>query len=252
MSIVTLRTLHIGHGIPKVIVPISETSREGILAMGKKLCAADADAAEWRVDFYEGLKDTHDVLSLLCELRSCLGNKPLIFTCRTAGEGGMADISDEEYALLNRAVLQSGPVDAIDIEVFSHGQYGAELIRDIGAQGCVSVGSRHMDKMPETEELTDTLKAIHSMGADITKLAAAAENPGEALALMRAARQAKASGIGPLIAIAMGEQGIMSRVLAELMGSDAVFAAVGRGTAAGQLSLGAMKAILKTVHENII
>ena len=76
MSTVTLRKLHIGRGIPAVIVPIAEQSREGILAMGKKLRQTDADAVEWRADLYDGIGDADGVLSLLYELRSCLGDMP--------------------------------------------------------------------------------------------------------------------------------------------------------------------------------
>ena len=250
MRTVTLGNLHIGRGIPAVIVPIAEQSREGILAMGKKLAGMYIDAVEWRADFYDGIKDTDEVLSVLYALRACL-DMPLIFTCRTAKEGGKADITDEEYALLNRAVLDSGCADAIDIEVFSHGEYAAGLIRDIRARGCVSIGSCHLMNMPNRDDLEDMLKVIQGTGADITKLAAMAESTEDALALMGAARRAKAQGIAPLIAIAMGEQGMISRILAEPAGSDAVFATAGKGSAPGQLSLGTMREILKTVHGNI-
>ena len=118
MNTVTLRNIQIGHGMPAVIVPIAEESREGILAMGKKLRQRDADAVEWRADFYDGMGDKDAVLSLLYELRLALGDAPLIFTCRTSKEGGRADITDEEYAMLNMAALAGGCVDAIDIEPF--------------------------------------------------------------------------------------------------------------------------------------
>ncbi|MBR5293110.1 MAG: type I 3-dehydroquinate dehydratase [Clostridia bacterium] len=251
MNTVTLRKLHIGHGMPKVIVPIAEISREGILAMGKKLRPLNADAVEWRADFYDGLRDTDGVLSLLRELRSVLGDMPLIFTCRTAKEGGMADISDTEYAMLNTKALHSGYADAIDIEALSHGEHSNLLIRETRELGCVSIGSFHIMHMPPYAELVDTLDAIHRTGTDITKLAAMAASTEDALVLMGAARQAKARGVSPLIAIAMGEQGVISRILAELSGSDAVFAAASKASAPGQLSLGAMREILKAVHENI-
>ena len=250
MNIVTLRNLHIGHGIPAVIVPIAESSREGILAMGKILRQSDADAVEWRADYYEGLTED-SLVSLLEELRSCLGDMPLIFTLRTAREGGMADISVEQYAKLNRAVFYSGYADAIDIEVLSSGEQAAELIREIRKAGRVSIGSCHLMNMPNRDDLEDMLKAIQGTGADITKLAAMAQSVDEALILMGAARRAKAQGISPLIAIAMGEQGMMSRILAEMAGSDAVFASAGKASSPGQLSIGAMREILKTVHENI-
>lgn len=251
MKTVTLRNIQIGKGIPKVIVPIAESSHEGILAAGKKLSQSDTDAVEWRADYYEELPNKDAVLSLLGELRTCLGDMPLIFTCRTQKEGGRADISDEKYAELNRAVLHSGNVDAIDIEVFSHGKRAAELIWEIRKEGSVSIGSCHLAQMPQADTLEDMFNAIQGMGADITKLAAMAQSTEDALSLMGAARRAKQRGVSPLIAIAMGEHGIISRALAELTGSDGVFAAIGKGTAPGQLSLEATRKILKAIHENI-
>ena len=111
MSTVTLRKLHIGRGIPAVIVPIAEQSREGILAMGKKLSQSDADAVEWRADFYDGIGDPDAVLSLLRELRIALGDVPLIFTCRTVKEGGRADMGDENTpGLTGRFLTADAPM----------------------------------------------------------------------------------------------------------------------------------------------
>ena len=251
MKTIALRNLQIGRGCPKIIVPIVESSMEGIIAMGKSLAGIGPDAVEWRADYYDGIEDEGAVLAALKGLRLALGDIPLIFTCRTAKEGGRANITEEKYALLNRAVLCSGHADAVDIEALSH-ERGEGLISEIRKAGQVSIGSCHItDRTPCKEETMNILRAIQDTGADITKLAVMAENYDDAFTLMLAAREAKKQGAGPIIAIAMGEPGIISRILAEMTGSAAVFASVGRSSAPGQLSLGAMKEILKTVHENI-
>ena len=49
----TIRGVTIGEGIPKVIVPIVETSREAILKKAEELSSLDIQMVEWRADFYE-------------------------------------------------------------------------------------------------------------------------------------------------------------------------------------------------------
>ncbi len=252
MKTVVLRNLQIGKGMPKVIVPIAESRRGDILAMGGKLAAMGPDAVEWRADYFESIMDEGAVTDTLGELRRILGDMPLIFTCRTVKEGGRADILDEAYAGLCRAVARSGYADGIDIEVLSHGGHGAALIQDMRGSGLVTIGSCHIpDHTPGRETLANIFREIHDAGADIPKLAVMAQSPEDTLALMAAAMDAKKRGISPFIAIAMGEHGMASRITGELLGSAAAFAAVGKGSAPGQLSLGAMREILKKVHDNI-
>lgn len=252
MKAVTLRNIQIGHGIPKVFVPIVGESSGDIAAAAKRLKDMPLDGVEWRGDFYEDIHNTDDLLKVLGELRGILGDIPLIFTCRTAKEGGMAEISDEEYALLNRAAANSGYADGIDIEVLSHGEGMAALVKGIQQAGCKVIGSRHMGYTPSADEMEEIFKAIAAYGADIVKLAVQAKQAAHAAELLTAAARAKKQGIGPLIPIAMGEQGMISRIAGEIFGADAAFGAVGKGSAQGQLSLDAMKVLLKKVHENIV
>ncbi len=250
MKTVTLRNIHIGQGKPKVIVPIAEQTLGDITAGAKRLKDMPLDGVEWRGDFFEGICHTENVLKVLGELRGILGDIPLIFTCRTSKEGGRAEISDEEYALLNRAAAGSGHADGTDIEALSHGDVTA-LIKDIQQTGCRVIGSHHMTHTPAQAEMLEIFRRIAASGADIAKLAVYADSVSDAIGLMKAAKQAKQQGISPIIPIAMGEQGIISRIAGELFGADAAFAAVGRGSAQGQLSLEVMNMLLRQVHENI-
>lgn len=248
MRTVTLRNIQIGSGIPKVIVPIVGETSGDIIAMGKKLAQMPADAVEWRADFFADIHDKQAVLDTLGELRRALGDIPLIFTCRTIAEGGSAYMDENEYAALNRAAC--GIADGIDIEVLSHGD--VSLIRDIREAGCVVIGSHHITEgTPSRAEMADVLRRISDMGADIPKLAVNARCTGDTLKLMAATKDACGLGVGPVITMAIGQDGILSRVAGEIFGAAATFASVGRGSAAGQLSLEAMNELLKAVHSQI-
>ncbi|ENY6952431.1 type I 3-dehydroquinate dehydratase, partial [Shigella flexneri] len=52
-------------------------------------------------------------------LRETMPEKPLLFTFRSAKEGGEQAISTEAYIALNRAAIDSGLVDMIDLELFT-------------------------------------------------------------------------------------------------------------------------------------
>lgn len=248
MKIVTLRNIHIGKGIPKVFVPIAEQSRGDIIAMGKKLAAMPLDAVEWRADFYDGLMDTGAVGDTLKELRSALGDIPLIFTCRTLKEGGNADMANENYAALNRMACDFA--DGIDIEVLSFDD--ASLIRDIHNMGRVVIGSCHLMNTPPKGEMVEMLRRIQDTGADILKLAVQARCHQDALDLLWATSgMHREYAHAPIISMATGEEGVVSRIAGGIFGSAATFAAVGRGSAAGQLSLDTMNELLRTIHDRL-
>lgn len=252
MKTALMEKIQTGRGIPRVFVPIVDKCRGDILAIGRRLAPMGPDAVEWRADFYEHIHDLGAVTDTLGELRLCLGDVPLIFTCRTLKEGGRADMDDREYAELNRTAALSGYADGIDIEAFSHGEYAADIIREIKAAGVTAVASCHVvDEMPSRAEMADMLLNMKGMGADIPKLAVNVGRTEEALELMAATRQLRDAGIGPIITMAVGEQGVISRITGELFGSAATFASVGSGSAPGQLPLETMREILKKIHDSI-
>ena len=116
MKTVKLRGVEVGAGMPKVIVPIVAATRAGIREKAREFKDHALDVVEWRVDFYEDVFETGQVLSTLEQLRAVLGDTPILFTFRTRKEGGEKDISMEDYIALNSAVAQSGNADANDVE----------------------------------------------------------------------------------------------------------------------------------------
>ena len=66
---------------------VGET-REDILKSAKRVETSGADLAEWRVDWYESVFCVSKVESIAGELRKILKDIPLLFTFRTAREGG--------------------------------------------------------------------------------------------------------------------------------------------------------------------
>ena len=107
MNPVVVRGVKIGQGIPKICVPIVGQTREEIVEAGKTMKSAGADVVEWRVDWYEEVFDYAKVEETAADLRKALGELPLLFTFRTAKEGGEKAIEKDVYVELNQKAARS-------------------------------------------------------------------------------------------------------------------------------------------------
>ena len=149
MNTVKIKNIEIGTGIPKICVPIVGATRDEILLSARQLCQSAADIVEWRADWYEDVLDTDKVLGTLAEIRDILPDIPLLFTFRTAGEGGERDISPEGYKHLNCTVSESGYIDLIDVELFTGDSIVKELIESAHSRGVKVIVSNHdFEKTP--------------------------------------------------------------------------------------------------------
>ena len=93
MKVVSIRDIHIGIGIPKIIVPLIGRTIEELLLEIKSL-QTNFEIIEWRADFLEGIEDITKVKKTLSTLREVLYPTPLLFTFRTHREGGNKIIED--------------------------------------------------------------------------------------------------------------------------------------------------------------
>lgn len=117
-TVVRIRTLEIGSGMPKICVPVVGKTEKEILEGAERAKAAKPDLVEFRVDWFEEAADSKKVVALLEKLRKCLGELPVLFTFRSSREGGEAALSDDAYQSLNEAAIASGFVDCVDVELF--------------------------------------------------------------------------------------------------------------------------------------
>jgi 3-dehydroquinate dehydratase-1 len=101
---VRLKSVVLGEGRPKVCVPLVASTAESLRAAAAGLPAGDFDLVELRIDFFDGVDDAESVTAALASVRDALPDGiPILFTFRTAGEGGQREISPDAYeALLAR------------------------------------------------------------------------------------------------------------------------------------------------------
>lgn len=257
-SMVEVRDLHIGEGIPKICVPVVGNSLKQIEKEAKKILGFPADIVEWRGDFMEQAGDVEFMLSCAKRLRNILGGLPLLFTFRTKDEGGEQAIDLKDYLALNRAVAKSNAVDMVDIEMFrgdcTPGQKAdagiQELVSDIHRCGKIIVGSYHdFSKTPETDEMVSRLVHMKENGADIPKIAVMPKNSMDVCRLLLATTQAKERIEGPVITMSMAGVGSISRVSGEFFGSAVTFGCLEQSSAPGQMPVGELAQVLAVLHK---
>lgn len=251
-NIIEVRGVRIGDGIPKIIVPIVGTTREEILEAADSLKNRRMDLAEWRADWYDAVFDHSSTAGILRDLRRILPQTPILFTFRTAEEGGEKAMERDDYASLIISAAQSGLVDMVDVEAFA----GDEIVKDIidaaHAAGVKVVGSNHdFDRTPPKEEIVRRLRKIQDLGADIPKIAVMPQNKRDVLALLCATEEMVTDYADrPIITMAMSGTGLISRLCGETFGSSCTFGAVGKASAPGQMNAEDLDTILKLIHDN--
>lgn len=249
MNPVKIRNLEIGKGRPKIILPIVGAVKEEILEQARQIRTLPADLVEWRVDWYEHADQWSEIETTLKALRRILGEMPILFTFRTAAEGGERAIDAEAYRTLNLQAVESGLVDLVDVELFSADRMVEEIARAAHQAGVAVIASSHdFHHTPEDREIIRRLRAMDEQGADLLKIAVMPENMQDVLTLLSATQRMQALSSRPVVSMAMGKLGVISRLAGEAFGSALTFGSAGKASAPGQVDVRQLHEILNSLH----
>lgn len=238
-----------GQGAPKICVPIVAESQEQIWKNAEKISGLGTDLAEWRVDFYKDVLDAEKVAVTLKGVKKRLGDKALLFTFRTKGEGGCRAIAPGDYDRLNEMAALAG-ADLVDVEAFFEEEQSAKRIKKIQAAGARVIASCHdFQKTPAVEEMVMRLQRMEELGADAVKLAVMPAKRQDVLNLLQATLTAWERLSVPVVTMSMGDLGVISRISGSLTGSAMTFAAAGAVSAPGQIPVEAVAEIQKFLNK---
>lgn len=249
-NIVEVNGLKIGEGMPKICIPVVAENIEEIKKQAGRIMFTPADIVEWRVDHLKKGDDIPSVLVALDKLRQYLSEKPVLFTFRTAAEGGKKAVSAEKYVELYEAVIESGKAELVDIELMLGDDVAGRLVKKAHENGVRTVLSNHdFNATPPVEVMTERLMKMKALGADIAKIAVMPENSGDVLSLFAASENMKRMEDAiPVITISMGPTGLISRIAGETFGSAVTFASAGKASAPGQIDADELDTVLNTIH----
>jgi 3-dehydroquinate dehydratase/shikimate dehydrogenase len=216
----------------KLCVAVAEPSVE--LARRAAARAAEGGAfAEIRLDALEGC----DRLSVddLAPFASYAVGAPLLLTFRRPRDGGRREVEDRyRLALLAEGVARFGALCDVEVDC-------AERAFALGITADRVVLSHH-DIEQTPADLVAMFERMTEVPAAIYKIATFARRTSDAFLHFDVLARARARG-RRVVAIAMGEKGVATRILAPAWGAAFTFCALeaGREAAAGQVGLDAMR-----------
>ncbi|MEG0098813.1 MAG: type I 3-dehydroquinate dehydratase [Citrobacter sp.] len=251
MKTVTVRNLVIGEGAPKIIVSLMGKDIATVRTEALAYREADFDILEWRVDHFADVSSIDAVLEATRAIREVMGEKPLLFTFRSAKEGGEQALSVADYIALNRAAVDSGLVDMIDLELFTGDEQVKATVEHAHAKNVFVIMSNHdFHKTPSAEDIIQRLRKMQDLGADIPKIALMPQNKTDVLTLLSATLQMQEHYADrPIITMSMAKTGVISRLAGEVFGSAATFGAVKKASAPGQISVSDLRTVLTILHQ---
>lgn len=251
MKTVTVKNLVIGEGTPKIIVSLMGKEVSSVESEAHYYRDFDFDILEWRIDHFNHVDNIDSVLDAAHKLRTIIREKPILFTFRTAKEGGEKEIAPQAYIALNKRMIDSGLVDMIDLELFTGDQLVSDTIAHAHAKGVKVVMSNHdFHKTPPKEEIVKRLCKMQELGADIPKIALMPQNKNDVLTLLLATQEmSEKYADRPIITMSMSKAGVISRLAGEVFGSAATFGALKKASAPGQIAIKDLRDVLRILHE---
>ena len=251
MKTVTVRNLVIGEGAPKIIVSLMGKDISTVKSEALAYREADFDILEWRVDHFADVASIDAVLEAARAIRDVRADKPLLFTFRSAKEGGEQALSVENYIALNRAAVDSGLVDMIDLELFTGDELVKATVEHAHAKNVFVIMSNHdFHKTPAADDIVQRLRKMQELGADIPKIALMPQSKADVLTLLSATLEMQERYADrPIITMSMAKTGVISRLSGEVFGSAATFGAVKKASAPGQISVTDLRTVLTILHQ---
>lgn len=208
----------------------------------------NADLIEWRIDFFDQVEDAEKLVKTAKKLRQVMSEMPLLTTFRIHFEGGVNKLSEEEYFDICRVLIKEKATDLLDLELFRKTSKLKEIIAEAHENNIYIIMSSHdFDKTPATSELERRLTLMKTYGADIAKIAVMPNSARDVLNLLLATDNMKYKLNCPLITMAMGDLGKVTRISGEVFGSCLTFGTVGDASAPGQIESTNLKGILDTL-----
>jgi 3-dehydroquinate dehydratase I len=250
---VTVKGITIGEGAPKICVPMVGKTIPELIEEAEFLKTTDLDVVEWRVDFFDDVEDLEKVKVALNEIRSILHDIPLVFTFRSAKEGGEKEVSTEYYFDLNKAMAASGQIDIVDIELFNDGEEIKSVISAAHDNKVYVIISNHdFDKTPDKEEIISRLRKAQNLGGDLPKIAVMPKSAADVLTLLDATNTMNEQYADrPIITMSMAGKGVISRLAGEIFGSALTFGAAKKASAPGQVPVTELRNILSLINRSL-
>lgn len=253
---IEVRGRRLGDGwVPAICIPLIARTAAALEAELAAALRESPDIVEWRADHFLAGNPTEPnpaaaVMAIAQRLRSLAKDIPLIFTLRSAREGGETLSIDALAATaLIESMAGSQQFEFVDIELALEESRVLQIIEaahGVGAQ--VILSSHDFSGTPSTYDIFERLRRCATLGADVAKVAVMPQSADDVLALLAATSRAQREIALPVITMAMGPLGVLTRVFGGVFGSALSFASGLAASAPGQLPAQELRAAFQLVR----
>lgn len=250
---VEVRGKVIGGHQPLICLPLVGKTGDAILTDLKRQLSHQPDLIEWRADFYNDLEDVEKTVALGKKIRAIAGDLPVIFTVRWEGEGGQPiALSEKEKVDLITCMCEKRVIDIVDYEL-ACSETNATFLRQVTETNEIKfiLSHHNFQQTPPLPELLETMLELERKGADIVKMAVMPKTWDDVLHVMQASLVARRLLQVPMIAIAMGQYGVVSRLAGWVFGSDVTFAFGNEQSAPGQVPIADLRTVIDRIEKNM-
>ena len=236
---------------PLICTPLVGRTLDKIMAELAVVLPKGPDVLEWRVDYFEPIGHTAEVIAAARAIKKAANGIPLLFTRRSVLEGGEKIALNEAQVLaLYAAVCESATIDLIDYEM-ANDPANVQAVRSAAhANGIKLILSFHnFSYTPGPEALAAKFLLAEQLGADVAKVAVMPKNLDDVLTLLAATHEASKKLRIPLISMSMGPYGSLTRLFGWAFGSALTFAVGAASSAPGQVPIEDLHAVLAIMQK---
>ncbi|MGT2666215.1 type I 3-dehydroquinate dehydratase [Streptococcus rifensis] len=224
----------------QIVVPIMPTSLEEIEQLDLSRYE-QADLIEWRADYLP----KEEILRVAPAVFEKFVGREVIFTLRTAREGGHITIDAQAYVDLLKEINQLYQPDYLDFEYFSYREVFDQML------DCSNLVLSYHNFEKTPDNLMEIMSDMTALAPKMVKLAVTPKREQDVLDLMNFTRGFK--GLNPeqnFATMSMGKLGRITRFSSILTGSSWTFACVDNPSAPGQVDLKDMVKIRDILNED--
>ena len=209
--------------------PILESSKEKIINKIRSVNNPKVKVYELRLDYLnkESMSDMSKIIDIINFVKTNFTSKKIIATVRTKGEGGKINLSSQAYFDLIKEICEKSKADYVDIEYRFYSKRKSLYDKLIIKSKKTIILSKHLfNKRFSLANCKDILGKMSKSKSDILKLAVMTHSKMETYYYMKMAHEftskdrKKRAGY---IFIAMGRDGLISRLLPEYTNTKIVF-----------------------------
>lgn len=235
---------------PAVCAPLVARKPAALLTECADVAAKKPDVIEWRVDFFEAIGDPRTVVDTAVKLRAAAAGIPVLFTRRNSREGGEAIALNEQQVVdLYRAVCANRAADMVDFEMDNDPTHVAAVGDYARAMKMPLVLSFHdFNATPMVDDIVAKFERAQALGADVAKIAVMPQSNEDVFALLAATSRAARELLIPVVSMAMGPLGAVTRANGWLFGSAMTFAVGANSSAPGQMPIEDVRSVIEALR----